>query len=57
MWGGHPFQTKMILTISVVIEEGEARVLLHIQHGGYDGKFWFDQNGQYLGAIELYNPP
>ena len=57
MWGGHPFQTKMILTISIVIEEGEARVLLHIQHGGYDGKFWFDQNGQYLGAIELYNPP
>ena len=47
----------MILTISFTIEDGEVRLLLQIQHGGYNGKFWFDINGNYIGAIEVYNPP
>ena len=45
------------MQINVFYEMAHRRVVLEILDGGYTGKFFFDEDYQYLGAIEIYNPP
>ena len=46
----------MIVTVSLQIENGEVMIVIKIQHGGYSGQFWFDRNGRYVAAAEIFNP-
>ena len=47
---------NMLVTISEVFEAGRWIIVVEIQDGGYNGKFYYDEHG-YVGAIEIYNPP
>ena len=47
----------MIVTIKYELDDGHLTVVVEVSHGGYCGKFYFDHNMNYLGAIEIFNPP
>ena len=47
----------MRMSIRLEVGNGCLTVVVEILHGGYCGTFYFDQNMNYLGAIEIYNPP
>ena len=45
------------MIITVTYSNGIFTVVLEFVDGGhYKGQFWFDQNLNYLGAIETFNP-
>ena len=47
----------MIVTIKYELDDGYLTVVVEVSHGGYCGKFYFGHNMNYLGAIEIFNPP
>ena len=47
----------MRMSIRFEVDNGYLAVMVEISHGGYCGQFYFDHNMNYLGAIEIYNPP
>ena len=54
------FSAKMtvtIVTIRCYYEEGQLRVAIKIQCGGYEGSFLLNRDGDVLQAIQIYNPP
>ena len=49
--------TVTIVTIRCYYEEGQLRVAIKIQCGGYEGSFLLNRDGDVLQAIQIYNPP